>query len=376
MKRFLISTGDHSADIHGENLVRALKQISPVHVTALGGSRLRGVSDYFLHDMVQMDVSGFTQPIKQFFTLRNILRQKISPLLSSKKIDAVILIDYYGFNIHVAQAAWEQKIPVFYFVSPQVWASRKWRIQKLKKYVERMLVIFPFEEELYKSYGVPVSFVGNPLMDTVSEIDKKFPQRNMATNKIRLGLMPGSRRREILYHLPILLESFKRLLKQFPNMETVLFEADSVSVETYQNYIASLLTAPEQAKLMRLRNASFEDRLDLTLSLTASGTVTLENALLGIPMIVFYRTSYLTYSVAKRIIQVPFISMPNILSGQAIVPELIQDDASVEKISGYASEYLTHPERLKSMRENLLRLKQKLGVSGAYHRAAEIILTA
>jgi len=150
MSRILISTGDYSADLHGQFLIQELKKCDPsLFVIALGGIKLKSVSNLFLKDLVELDVSGFTQPLKQFFNLKNILQKIVFPQIDKNKIDAVILIDYYGFNIHVAEKATKENIPVFYFVSPQVWASRKWRIQKLKKNVTKMLVIFPFEEALY-----------------------------------------------------------------------------------------------------------------------------------------------------------------------------------------------------------------------------------
>ncbi|OGR83722.1 MAG: lipid-A-disaccharide synthase [Elusimicrobia bacterium RIFCSPLOWO2_01_FULL_54_10] len=365
--KLLISAGDYSADLHGESLVRALKKKNPdLSVTALGGVRLKSVADTFLKDMVEMDVSGFSQPVKQFFKLKDILTDTVFPILEKKQVDAVVLIDYYGFNIHIAKKAKKEGIPVFYFVSPQVWASRKWRIQRLKESVTKMLVIFPFEKELYEQYGVPVEFVGHPVMDAIATLGEATAPKN-PNGKIRLGLMPGSRVREISRHVPIMLRCFEDLQKKFGNLEAVLFAVDALPDSLYQKYL-------KDSPVKLVRNAGYNDRLNLTLCLTASGTATLENALLGIPMIVIYQASWLTYLVARMLIQVPYVSMANILSGREVVPELIQHRANPDEIVRAASRYLADPALLERTRSELIKLRKVLGKPGAYDRAAASIL--
>lgn len=369
MSHILISAGDYSADLHGESLVSEMRKMdASLFVTALGGIKLKGVSDEFLQDMVELDVSGFSQPVKQFFKLKKILQQIVFPRLDPRRLDAVILIDYYGFNIHIAEKAKERNIPVFYFVSPQVWASRQGRIQKLKKCVRQMLVIFPFEEELYRRHGVPVTFVGHPLMDRIPQLknEKKF-KLGAQNGPIRLGLLPGSRTRELARHIPLLIRSFEALKKKFPNLEGTLFAVEPISDEYYRSW-----NPPNPLAIVREND--YKKRSDLTLALTASGTATLENALLGIPMIVIYQTSWLTYFIARRMIRVPYISMPNILAGKAIVPELIQHRAEQKSVTQLAADFISHPESLEKMHRELLQLKESLGPPGAYQRAAKIIL--
>lgn len=375
--RILISAGDYSADIHGESLAREMKKLDPsLHVTALGGVRLKKVADDFLKDMVDMDISGFSQPVKQFFNLKNILQKTIFPRLDPQKLDAVILIDYYGFNIHIAAKAKKNGIPVYYFVSPQVWASRKWRINRLKQNVTKMLVIFPFEEVLYKEHGVPVEFVGNPIMDQISKI--RFKDRYELANsdgKIRIGFMPGSRVRELIRHVPTMIQTYARIKKQFPNVEGYLFAVEAISDEVYNDLIHAALSQNGKTPLPQIiRNQDYQFRADLSFCLTASGTATLENALLGIPMVVIYQTSWLTYWIAKKLIQVPYISMANILSGKQVVPELIQDEADPAKISALMSRYFSDPSLLERMHGELIELRRKLGPPGAYLRAAQAIL--
>ncbi len=367
MKRILISAGDYSADLHGESLVLALRKTEPdLQVTALGGNRLKGVADSFLRDMVGLDISGFSKPLKQFFNLKNILQQTIYPILEKHEVDAVILIDYYGFNIHIAQKAKKENVPVFYFVSPQVWASRPGRIKNLKAAVSKMLVIFPFEEELYKKAGVPVQFVGHPILDAIDKLEKEG-LRHTSNGKIRLGIMPGSRIKEVSRHLPIMLKGFEILKKKFGNIEGVLFTVDAIDDSLYQKYI-------QGHDLTLVREGGMKERMNLTFCLTASGTATLENALMGIPMVVIYRMSLLTYLIAKNIIRVPYITMANILSGKEVVPELVQYAASPENIAMKASRYLEDPQLLERTREELIKLKIALGSPGAYERAAAAIL--
>lgn len=369
--KVLISTGDYSADLHGEALVRELRKLDPqLHVSALGGVKLKSVADRFLVDMVELDVSGFSQPVKQFFRLKGILQETVFPILDGHQVDAVILIDYYGFNIHVAKRAKRNGIPVYYFVSPQVWASRKHRIQQLKKAVTKMLVIFPFEEKLYREHGVPVQFVGHPLMDAVARV-----QPASANGKVRVGLLPGSRLRELVRHIPILLRSYQDLKRRFPSIEGSLFAVDSIPESTYRQLIAATpgLDRSPELQPQLVHDSGYALRSQLTLALTASGTATLENALLGLPMVVIYQTSWLTYWVAKRIIQVPYISMPNILSGSQVVPELIQDRANADELAREAGRFLGDPALLERTRRELIKLKDQLGPPGAYLRAAQAI---
>ncbi len=378
MSRVLISAGDYSADIHGESLIREMRKMDPtLHVTALGGVKLKKVADEFLKDMVDLDVSGFSQPFKQFFNLKNILQKIIFSRLTPQNIDAVILIDYYGFNVHIAARAKKNNVPVFYFVSPQVWASRRWRIQRLKKFVTKMLVIFPFEENIYKEAGVPVEFVGHPLMETISEAPEwKNLESAGAKAKIRIGLMPGSRLRELTRHIPIMLRTCAHLKQKFPNLGASLFAVEAISDQVYTELIRSSSPPQEGPGVVPniVRESEYRFRTDLTLCLTASGTATLENALLGVPMVVIYQTSWLTYWVAKQLIQVPYISMANILLGKQVVPELIQNGADPKKIADLIGGYFMNPDLLESMHRELIELRRKLGPPGAYMRTAQSIL--
>ncbi len=368
MKRILISAGDYSGDLHGESLVKSLRKTLPdLEVTALGGIRLKSVAQKFLRDMVGLDISGFTKPIKQYFNLKSFLLKTVFPILEKKEADAVICIDYYGFNIHIAHKAKKEGIPVYYFVSPQVWASRRWRIQRLKESVTKMIVIFPFEEKLYKEHGIPVEFVGHPIMELIERVGKSVQHKKNEGGSVRMGLMPGSRAKEISRHLPLMIRSYESLKKKFNNLEGILFAVDAIEDSLYKKYLKG-------TDIKFVRSGGYEERLSLDFCLTASGTATLENALFGIPMIVMYRMSWLTYLIARAIIKVPYITMANILSGKEVVPELVQYKANLSTIVRLASGYITDPNLLERTRSELIKLRNMLGLPGAYDRAAAAIL--
>ncbi len=371
MNKILISAGDYSADLHGKALSLALREKNPsLEITALGGIKLKEVATPFLEDMVGLDISGFSKPIRQFFNLRRILKNKVFPLLENKKVEAVVLIDYYGFNIHIAKKAYANNIPVFYFVSPQVWASRSFRIKKIKKYVTKMLVIFPFEEELYKKNGVDVTFIGHPFID---KVPNKIPFRPYNKEKpFDIVLLPGSRERELRRHIPLMVQTFIELKKKFPNLRGKLITVDSLGERLYADGLKSSSMTPQALELVG--DPNFEHRLKAGFALTASGTATLENALLGLPMVVIYQTSWLTYTIAKQIIRVPYISMPNILMGKKFIPELVQKEANFKSLVATCVPFFNTPSLLETMHEELIKLKKALGPPGSYERAAAIIL--
>jgi lipid-A-disaccharide synthase len=359
-RRILLVAGDPSVDRHGAALVRALKVKLPhVKVAALGGDQLKAVADRFIYPLVGVGGFGFWEP---FFKLPQLLdaREIVESLLDEWKPDVVIPIDFYGFNIHIARMAKKAGIPVYYYISPQVWASRPRRIQELKKCVTEMLVLFPFEEKLYRAAGVPASFVGHPLTE-------QLPAPGQESAEPFLGLLPGSRRSVIGRHLPILIAAAQRLRSQIPQMKTVLFRPEEIEPAFYEE-------ALREAPWIELTtDPGYIFRRQLWLAIGVSGTAALENMLLGIPMIIMYRLSRLTYEVAKRLIRVPFIGIPNLLAGRLVVPEFIQDLATPEKLAAAAAPLLHDAVQRMAQRQQLLALRQTLE-SGGSARAADRII--
>jgi lipid-A-disaccharide synthase len=263
----------------------------------------------------------------------------------------------------VLSLAKSANVPAYYFISPQVWASRPGRITVLKQIVKRMLVIFPFEETLYRDAGVPCTFVGHPLLDLVPE-----PARRPATLQapLKVGILPGSRASEVRRHLPVMLGGLRLLGRHFPDTRAAVFASGALPDELYRQ-------ASGRQDIELVRESDYARRARLDLALCSSGTATLENALLGIPMVVVYRLSWPTYTIARAIIRVPHIAMANLLAGRALVPELVQADATPENIAEAAVRLLEDPRRYAALRGELLSLRQALGKPGAARRAAEEI---
>lgn len=348
-----ISAGDISGDIHAANLIKSIKQNSDCKVYAIGGNQLKNVCDEFIKDIVNINGFGFL-PIKQIFFLKKTY-EIIKKYFVDKEISKVILVDYYGFNIHVAKLAYELKIPVYYFVTPQVWASRKYRIKNIAKYVKIAFPILPFEKKLYNEENVEVFFEGNPLVDIVPIVEKNKELKNQIT----IGLFAGSRKNTIKRHLPIILDTVK-LLKEKINAKFVLFSVDNFE-QNIPNYI-------------EVKNGKdFESRKQIDIALCPSGTVSLENALMGIPMVVMYKLSWINYFIARLVARVKYITLANILLDKEIVPECIQHRAT-DKILSKNIINILKKENYNIIREELLKFREQLGPIGVYDRVAQKIL--
>lgn len=353
-KSIFISAGDISGDIHAGNLVYSIKQLSQnSKIFAVGGNELKKNADVFIEDIVNVNAFGFF-PVKQYFFLKKVFA-KIEQYFIDNKIQKVILVDYYGFNIHIAELAYNLKIPVYYYVTPQIWASRKFRIKKIAKYVKTVFPILPFEKEIYLQAGVNAVFEGNPLIDIVPEVEIG---KNL-TNDITVGLFAGSRKNTIKRHLPIILDTVK-ILKDKINAKFVLF-----SLEKINEYI------PEYISVKYGDN--FNERKRIDVAICPSGTVSLENALMGIPMIVMYKLSWANYLLARLIVKIKYITLANILSNKEIVPEYIQHNATPKKISNALLNQIK-PEIYNKTRLELLKFRQQLGENGVSNRVAQKIL--
>jgi lipid-A-disaccharide synthase len=353
-----ISAGDISGEMHAARLAAELKRSGPaVRITSLGGEKLKAASDNFILDLTKFGGFGFWQPFKLYFRLKSVLRDITSRWDRGPRPDKVVLVDYYGFNIRLAAEACKRSIPVYYYISPQVWASRAGRIRKLAKYVRKMLVILPFEEELYGKAGVDAVFVGHPLLDTIPAPLEK----GESGNKNIIGLFPGSRPSVIKKHLPIMLESAKLIAAKLP-CEFILFASHNAR---------AMLSIPG---IKTVVDEDFAERRKLDFAITVSGTVSLENTLLGIPMAVMYKLSWFNYYLAKTLVRIPYITMANILLNRMAVPELIQGDANPRRISRTVADILGDSARTAELRKSLLSIREMLGKPGAAGRAAGIIL--
>ncbi|MCX5785563.1 MAG: lipid-A-disaccharide synthase [Elusimicrobia bacterium] len=371
-KNILIVAGDPSGDLHASNLIRALKEKDPdLSVTSIGGVRMQEVSSHFIYNLVSVGAVGFSEPFKHFFLWLKLLKL-VRRYLEEKRPACVIAVDFYGFNHQMLGLAAHRHIPAFYYISPQVWASRLSRAAKLAKLTKELFVIFPFEETIYKKAGGNATFVGHPLLDLLPEpVEKTFPPPD---NAWQIGILPGSRKTEISRHLPIFLNAFYKIKASCPNAKAKVFAVPEFPDE---NLVPFLERAEKywSKDIEIVREYGYKERAALDFAFTCSGTATLENALLGVPMVVAYKVPRLTYEVARKVIKVPYISLVNILLKKPAVKELIQEKATVEFLAREAFALFNNPPKMAAMRAEFSALRAMLGTPGAATRAAEKILS-
>ncbi len=361
----LMVAGESSGDLRGSELVRALRHRMPdLRVSGVGGDRLRAEGMEILVPAEELSIMGLTEVLGQGGTILRSYRKIRRAILGKDgaRPDLVILIDFPDFNLRLAAVAKRHGIPVFYYVSPQVWAWRRYRIGTLARRVDRLAVVFPFEEELYRDL-TEVEFVGHPALETVrAETDRASVRAELgvADDERLVALLPGSRRAEIAGLLPVL----QGALAQQKNVRGVIALASEELRE------ATEALADPDLSIIAGRTWDLVAAADLVL--LSSGTATLETALLGTPMVVAYRLSPVSFAIAKRLVQVDHIAMPNLILERRAVPELVQDEVTVERMATEARAILEDPQRAGQMREDLALVREKLGRPGAAARAAAI----
>ncbi|GAK61155.1 lipid-A-disaccharide synthase [Candidatus Vecturithrix granuli] len=369
-EHILIVAGEASGDLHGAHLVRALKQQSPqLEICGVGGSHLTTEGVTLLGSSDELAVVGVFEVVKKLKTVWRVYKQ-LSRYLNEHRPDVLILIDYPEFNLRLARVAHRLGLPIVYYISPQVWAWRSNRVKLIRRLVTKMIVIFPFEQAFYKSHGVDVEWVGHPLVESVRPSQSKdvfCRQHELNPTQPIIGLLPGSRESEVERLLPMMLEAAQRIYAQKPEVQFVLPLA--ASLEQSALFQTAL---PSFVRLVRQQTYDAIHAADLVV--TASGTVTVETAILETPMIITYIVSPLTYWLGRLFINVPFIGMVNLIANKQIVKELIQTQVTSEAIAQEVLTLLEHPEQLEIIRQDLRVVRQKLGETGAAERAAAVIL--
>ena len=368
-KSVMIIAGEASGDIHGSHLVMAMhKRNSDLFFYGIGGRALRDAGMKILVDAKELSVVGITEV---FSKLRGILKGIGIAKRSLKEMrpDLLILIDFPDFNLHVAATAKKLKIPVLYYISPQVWAWRPGRVNKIGKLVDHMAVILPFEQQFYRKHNIPVTFVGHPLLDNKHATDKICNE--MISDELVIGLLPGSRDREIARHLPVMLKAAGFISKLAGKVKFIISLASSVErehiediVKNYKVIIDFDIVADSVDKVFRR----------CKLVIVASGTVTLEAAISGTPMLIIYKVSPISYWLGKIMIRVNNIGLVNLIAGKEIVPELVQSKASPENIADTVLNMLNDASGLERLRNELSGVRESLGRPGASERVAEIAL--
>ena len=410
--------GEASGDLHGGNLAREILARHPqTRIFGIGGAKMQEAGVHLLRSIDDLAVVGISEVVLQWKAIHQTFHT-LGQFIRERRPDLVILIDYPDFNLRLAKVARRERIKVLYYISPQVWAWRSWRIKTIARSVDTLLVVFPFEVPLYQDCGLDVRFIGHPLVDIVkSEFRSREEiclQLGVDSKQPIVGLLPGSRRSEIKRLLPQLLGAATKIAQTMPKVQFLLALAPTIQLAEVEPYLQKLEQKPgqelkqggiqepvqklnqeleqertpgqklnqarerEQAlehpvKILCRENSTYDIIHISDLVLVSSGTATLETALLNTPMILVYRLSLLSYALGRLLIRVPYIGLVNLVAGKKIVPELIQYQASPEKIASLALEVLRDLKRRESMRRELRKIREKLGDPGSSARAAEVV---
>ena len=364
----MIIAGEASGDLHGSKLVTAMhKRDKALFFCGIGGQALKDAGVRVLVNASELAVVGITEA---FSKIPNLLKGMAVAKKTLKTLhpDLLILIDFPDFNLNIAAFAKKLEIPVLYYISPQIWAWRPGRVKKIGKLVDHMAVILPFEEDFYRKHEIPVTFVGHPLLDT------DLPPRNMALEEPFegipvIGFLPGSRDREIARHLPVMLEAAQILLKRIKNAKFII----SLATDVAKKHVEEIVEKHKASAEFELVADGVEKVLGQSrFVVAASGTVTLETAISGTPMLIIYKVSPVSYWLGRAVIRVKNIGLVNLIAGKEIVPELLQDEASPERIADKSYEMLSNSSGLKRLRRELLGIRDLLGEPGASERVADI----
>ena len=366
MKYYIIA-GEASGDLHASNLVAEIKKTDKkAEFRGWGGDLMKNQGVELVKHYRQTAFMGFVEVAVN-------LRKVLGNITQCKKDivdyqpDAIILVDYPGFNLRIADFAHEQGFKVFYYISPQVWAWKRRRVRKIKRTVDKMLVILPFEEEFYKNYGINVTYVGNPLLDELAKFGSGnrsiFLRHNSLGEKREIiALLPGSRSQEVKRMLGVMLQ----VVPRFPDYQFVIAGVSSLDTQLYKKLIGN-------ADVFLIENQTYELLQNASAAIVTSGTATLETALFSVPEVVCYKANWFSYLIAKWLIKVKFISLVNLVMGKEVVKELIQSNLTPDNIAAELEQLLHNDKRQRQLLEDYEDLKDLLGNAGASEKAATAI---
>jgi len=361
--KLVIIAGEVSGDTHGARLLEALRLIDPnLEFEGIGGDQMVGKGLKISYHIKQMAFMGLWEVLKHLPFIRKVFYEMLQ-LVRDKQPSAVVLIDYPGFNLRFAAKVKKLDIPVIYYISPQLWAWGKKRVYKIKKYVDKMLVLFPFERDFYKGYGIDSVYVGHPLSD--SHWQDVIPKTTTNRDKV-LGLLPGSRHQELEKLLPDMILTADSMIKAGEIDRAIILKVNTISIDHYQLY----LNDQPSITIEQISQADFYNQLDV--ALVSSGTATLETAYFQVPMVIVYRVNPLTWILGNMVVKLKNIGLVNIVAGEQIAEELLQQQFTPEK-ARTALKYLLDPQINAEIRSKMLIIREKLGEPGASDRAARVI---
>lgn len=373
-KKLMVIAGEKSGDLHASRIVASLKRLSPsMEVFGVGGERMARSGAEVLKDITGLAVVGFTEVVKSYFVFRRLFRYLLE-VARRRQPDAVLLVDYPGFNLRLASALKSLGITVIYFVSPQVWAWGRNRIQKMREFIDHMIVVFAFEVPMYEEAGISVTYVGHPLADVLhpSVPREEFREKQGIPSGAKVvALLPGSRVNEVRRHVPLMGKTAERIRGALEGTEFVLPAASAELAKECRRLLEEhCIGAPVRI----LEDAAYDAVNASDAAIVCSGTATLETGCLGAPLVVVYRVSPLTYLIARRLVTIRNIGLINIVAGETLAPEFVQRRARPEAIAGEIVRFLSDSQLRGTIREKLSGVREKLGPPGAPERAARVIL--
>ncbi len=365
----MIIAGEASGDLHGAGVVRELKRLNPaLDIFGVGGDKMQKEGMDLIYHVREIAVMGFWEVLKHLPVIRS-MKQTLTQLLSLRKPDLVLLIDYPGFNLRFAPIVKQRGIKVVYYISPQVWAWHQSRVRNMRGMVDKMLVVFPFEVELYRREGIDAEFVGHPLVDVLASHMSRhdFCKRyDLDERKEILAIFPGSRQQEIAKMFEEMLSAARSIARE-RNMEIAVGLAPTIPESYFTGYYAL-------DGIRLIKGATYDLMNHSSFALVKSGTSTLETAWFGTPMFVLYKTSWFTYLIGRLLVRTKNIGLVNIVAGSSVVPEFVQHKVRSRLIARKALDLLRNPNALSAMRSALATVREKLGKSGAAGRVAEHVM--
>jgi lipid-A-disaccharide synthase len=377
MSDILIIAGEASGDTLGAGFVDEFIKIKPgYNFFGFGGDKMTKAGVELIYHIKDLAIFGFWEVVKNIRFIKQVERDLLAEV-DKRKPTLAVLIDYPGFNLRLAPKLKSRGIKVFYYISPQIWAWGAKRINKIKANVDFMAVIFEFEKDLYEKAGVPVRWVGHPLLDVIkvdSTAEQFYKNYNFKNDNNLIGLFPGSRAQEIKRILPEMLYALELISIGYPRVKGIIGAAPAIDDSFYESIIAQSKnddSRPLKDKVLLHRGSNYDLMAHAKVNLVCSGTATLECAMIGTPFVVVYKTSPITYMIARNLIRIPVIGMVNVVAGKKIVPELIQKECNAKNMAAHILNYLNDPNYYSEVRTNLAVIKPKLGESGASRRAAE-----
>ena len=380
--QILVVAGEASGDDHAARLVAAIRECCPqAEFLGVGGEEMRAQGVRILTPASELAVVGLMEVVGHLPAIWQALRT-IGRVLKTARPDLAILVDFPDFNFWVARLARYWRVPVLYYISPQVWAWRTYRVRTLARLTDRLVVIFPFEADFYRQRGVTVDYVGHPFRETLPPLTDRrafLLEHNLDPEALTIALLPGSRAGEIERHLPFMLKAARLIRRSIPQTQFILPLASTAPAELVQSMVsgedsvgAGFKPAPTALRLRIIPGQAYQALGAAHAAVVASGTATVEAALAGVPTVIVYRVSPLTFAVARRLVRVEHVGMANLLAGERVFPELIQDDFTPERLAHEVLSLIQDPGRMMAVRRGLATVIRRLGGPGASRRAARV----